>query len=325
MKTIVQDRFGPPDVLQLVDDNRPEIDAGEVLLEVHAAAVNPYDWHILRGDPRIARLMGGVGLIRPKARIAGVDVAGRVEAVGTEVRGLRPGDEVFGFARGAFAEYAAADAALLVPKPAGLSFEQAAALPMAAVTALHAIRDRGHVQSGQRVLVNGAAGGVGTCAIQIATALGAEVTGVCSARNADLVRSIGAAKVIDYASEDCADGTTSYDVILDNVGNRTIRDLRRAVIPTGMILLNGGGSPGRVIGAVGSILRAAVLNLFVRQKITFVPTSQCRDDMVNVAELVDAGTLRPVIDRSYPLTETADALRYVETGHARGKVIITVR
>ena len=178
-----------------------------MLVEVHAAAVNPYDWHMLRGDPRIARLMGGVGLTKPKARIAGVDVAGRVEAVGTDVHDLRPGDEVFGFARGAFAEYAAADAALLVPKPAGLSFEQAAALPMAAVTALHAIRDRGQVQPGQRVLVNGAAGGVGICAVQIAAALGAEVTGVCSARNVDLVRSIGAAHVVDYASADFADGS----------------------------------------------------------------------------------------------------------------------
>ena len=200
---------------------------------MHAAAVNPYDWHMLRGDPRIARLMGGVGLTKPKARIAGVDVAGRVEDVGADVRDLRPGDEVFGFARGAFAEYAAADAALVVPKPAGLSFEQAAAIPMAAVTALHAIRDSGRVQSGQRVLVNGAAGGVGTFAVQIAAALGAEVTGVCSGRNVGLVRSIGAAHVVDYASEDFADGTVRYDVILDNIGNRTIRDLRRAATPTG--------------------------------------------------------------------------------------------
>ena len=187
MKAIVQERFGPPDSLQLMETEKPEIGSGDVLLEVRAAAVNPYDWHMLRGDPRIARLMGGVGVTRPKARIAGVDVAGRVDEVGTDVRGLLPGDEVFGFARGAFAEYAAADQALLVPKPAGLSFEQAAAIPMAAVTALHAIRDRGRVQPGQRVLVNGAAGGVGTFAVQIAAALGAEVTGVCSARNTDMV------------------------------------------------------------------------------------------------------------------------------------------
>src|SRR6478736_579099 len=191
MKAVVQDRFGPPDTLQLVDTEKPEIGSGEVLIKVHAAAVNPYDWHMVRGDPRIARLMGGVGLTRPKTLIAGVDVAGRVEEVRADVAGLRPGDEVFGFARGAFAEYTVADAALVVPKPAGLSFEQAAVMPMAAVTALHAIRDRGHVQPGQRVLVNGAAGGVGTFAVQIAAALGAEVTGVCSARNTGMVRSLG--------------------------------------------------------------------------------------------------------------------------------------
>jgi NADPH:quinone reductase-like Zn-dependent oxidoreductase len=324
MKAIVQDRFGPPDTLQLIDAQKPEIGPGEVLLKVHAAAVNPYDWHMLRGDPRIARLMGGVGLTRPKARIAGVDVAGRVQDIGDNVHGLRPGDEVFGFARGAFAEYATADAALVVPKPAGLSFEQAAALPMAAVTALHAIRDRGHVQPGQRVLVNGAAGGVGTFAVQIAAALGAEVTGVCSARNTDMVRSAGATHVIDYTSEDFADGTTRYDVILDNVGNRSIRDLRRAATPTGIVIVNGGGSPGHIIGAVGSILRAAIVNLFVRQQITMVPTTWSRDDLLAVSELANTGTLRPVIDRTYPLADTAAGLRHVEAGHARGKVVITV-
>jgi NADPH:quinone reductase-like Zn-dependent oxidoreductase len=324
MKTIVQERFGPPDSLRLVDLNTPEIGSGDVLLEVHAAAVNPYDWHVLRGDPRIARLMGGVGLTRPKARIAGVDVAGRVEAVGTEVHGLRPGDEVFGFARGAFAEYAAADADRLVAKPAGLSFEQAAALPMAAVTALHAVRDCGRVQPGQRVLVNGAAGGVGSCAVQIAVALGAEVTGVCSAGNAELVRSLGAARVIDYTSEDFADGPEPYDVILDNVGNRSIRDLRRAVTKTGTIVGNGGGSPGRNIGAVGSVLRAALVNVVVRQRITFVPTRWNRQDLLDVAGLVQAGSLRPVIDRTYPLVDTPAALQYLEAGHARGKVVIAV-
>ena len=324
MKAVVQDRFGPPDTLQLVDAKRPEIGSADVLLRVHAAAVNPYDWHMVRGDPRVARLMGGVGLTRPKARIAGVDVAGRVQDIGDDVHGLRPGDEVFGFARGAFAEYATADAALVVPKPAGLSFEQAAALPMAAVTALHAIRDRGHVQPGQRVLVNGAAGGVGTFAVQIAAALGAEVTGVCSARNTELVRSIGATHVVDYASEDFADGPGRYDVILDNVGNRSIRDLRRAATPTGIVIVNGGGAPGHIIGAVGSILRAAIINLFVRQRITMVPTTWSRDDLLAVAELVDAGTLRPVVDRTYPLADTAAGLRYVEAGHAQGKVVITV-
>ena len=325
MTAIVQDRFGPPDTLQLVDASRPEIGSGEVRLEVHAAAVNPYDWHMVRGDPRIARLMGGVGLTKPKTRIAGVDVAGRVEDVGADVDGLRVGDEVFGFARGAFAEYAVADAALVVPKPAGLSFEQAAAIPMAAVTALHAIRDRGHVQRGQRVLVNGAAGGVGTFAVQIAAALGAEVTGVCSARNTDMVLSLGATHVVDHASDDFADGTIRYDVILDNVGNRSLRDLRRAAAPAGIVIVNGGGSPGHIIGAVGSTLRAAVVNLFVRQQITMVPTNWNMADLIAVTELVDTGTLHPVIDRTYPLADTAAGLQHVEAGHARGKVVITVK
>src|SRR6478752_139669 len=324
MKAIVQDRFGPPDTLRLVDAARPEIGPGDVLLKVYAAAVNPYDWHMLRGDPRIARLMGGVGLTRPKARIAGIDVAGRVQGIGADVLGLRPGDEVFGFARGAFAEYAGADAALVVAKPAGLSFEQAAAMPMAAVTALHAIRDRGRVQPGQRVLGNGAAGGVGTFAVQIAATLGAEVTGVCSARNTDMVRNIGATHVIDYGSEDFADGTRQYDVILDNIGNRSIRDLRRAATPTGIVIINGGGSPGHIIGAVGSILRGAIVNLFVHQQLTMIPTSWSQDDLITVADLVSTGALRPIIDRTYPLADTAAGLQHVEAGHARGKVVITV-
>ena len=242
MKAIVQERFGPPDVLQLVDTDRPVAGADEVLVRVHAAALNPYDWHILRGDPLIARLMGEVGLTKPKARVAGVDAAGRVEAVGANVRGLRPGDEVLGFCRGAFAEYARAEADKVVPKPVSLTFEQAAAVPMAGATALRGIRDVGAVRAGHRVLVNGAAGGVGTYAVQIAAALGAEVTGVCSTRNAELVRSIGAAHVVDYTTQDFTDGRARYDVILDNVGNRPLRPLRRALTPAGTLVLNGGGS-----------------------------------------------------------------------------------
>jgi NADPH:quinone reductase-like Zn-dependent oxidoreductase len=206
MKAIVQERFGPPDVLRLVDTDPPEAGAGEVLVRVHAAALNPYDWHIMRGDPLIARLMGEVGLIKPKARVAGIDAAGRVETVGANVRGLRPGDEVLGFCRGAFAEYALAEADKVVPKPTALTFGQAAAVPMAGTTALRGIRDAGAVRAGHRVLVNGAAGGVGTYAVQIAAALGAEVTGVCSTPNAGLVRSIGAAHVVDYTTEDFTDG-----------------------------------------------------------------------------------------------------------------------
>ena len=324
MKAIVQERFGPPDVLRLVDTDPPEVGADDVLLRVHAAALNPYDWHMMRGDPLIARLMGGMGLTKPKARVAGVDAAGRVEAVGANVRGLRPGEEVLGFCQGAFAEYARAEADKVVPKPASLTFEQAAAVPMAALTALQGIRDVGAVRAGHRVLVNGAAGGVGTYAVQIATALGAEVTGVCSSRNVGLVRSIGAAHVIDYTTEDFTDGRTHYDVILDNVGNRPLSRLRRALTPTGTLVLNAGGSPGRVLGAVGSILRAVVVNGFVRQRLRPFMAKQKREDLLTLTGLIEDGKLTPVLDRTYPLADTAEGLRRVEQGHARGKVVVTV-
>jgi NADPH:quinone reductase-like Zn-dependent oxidoreductase len=324
MKAIVQERFGPPDVLQLVDTDPPEVGADDVLVRVHAAALNPYDWHIMRGDPLIARLMGEVGLRKPKARVAGVDAAGRVEAVGANVRGLRPGDEVLGFCQGAFAQYARAKADKVVPKPGRLTFEQAAAVPMAGTTALRGIRDVGAVRAGHRVLVNGAAGGVGTYAVQIATALGAEVTGVCSTRNVELVRSIGAVDVVDYTTEDFTDGRVRYDVILDNVCNRPLRRLRRALTPTGILVLNGGGSPGHVLGPVGSILRAVVVNRFVRERLRLLPHEQKREQLLTLTGLIEAGKLTPVLDRTYPLADTAEGLRRVEQGHARGKVVITV-
>ncbi len=324
MKAIVQERFGPPDVYELVDTATPVVGPGDVLIQVRAASLNPYDWHMVRGDPRIARLMGGVGLRRPKNRIAGIDVAGRVEAVGAGVADLAVGDDVFGFCTGAFAEYAAGDATLVARKPASLSFEQAAAIPMGAVTALHAIRDVGQVRPGQRVLVNGAAGGVGIYAVQIADALGAEVTGVCSSRNVDMLRSIGATHVVDYTAADFTEPAEPYDVILDNVGNRPLRRLRRALSPTGILVLNGGGSPGKIVGAMGSILRATVVDRFVRQKLTFLPTRYGRDDLVALIELVDLGQLRPVIDRTVPLDDIAAGVRYLEQGHARGKVVVTV-
>jgi NADPH:quinone reductase-like Zn-dependent oxidoreductase len=324
MKAIVQERFGPPEILRLVDTDRPEFGADEVLVRVHAAAVNPYDWHMMRGDPRIARLMGEMGLTKPKARGVGIDVAGRVEEVGADVRELRPGDEVLGFCAGAFAEYARAKADKVVLKPARLSFEQAAAVPLAALTALQGIRDVGQVQAGHRVLVNGAAGGIGTCAVQIATALGAEVTGVCSTGNIELVRSLGAAHVVDYTTEDFTDRRGHYDVILDNVGNRPLRRLRRALTPAGTLVLNGGGSPGHVIGPVGSMLRAVVVNRLVRQRLRPFLARQKREDLLTLTELIEAGKLTPVIDRTYPLADTAEAVRHVEHGHARGKVIITV-
>jgi len=323
VKAIVQDRFGSPDVLQLADTDLPEAGAGDVLVRVHAAALNPADWHILRGDPLVARLMG-VGLTKPKARVAGIDAAGVVEAAGSDVRGLRTGDEVLGFCRGAFAEYACAAADMVVPKPAGLTFEQAAAVPVAATTALRGIREVGGVTAGQRVLVTGAGGGVGTYAVQIAAALGAEVTGVCSTRNAELVRSIGAAHVIDYTTDDFTDGRTHYDLIFDNVSSLPLSRLRQALTPKGTLVLNGGGSPGHVFGPVAGILRAVVANAFVSQRLRPLPTRQNQEELLAVTRLIEDGKLTPVIDRTYPLADTAEGLRTLEQGHARGKAVITI-
>jgi NADPH:quinone reductase-like Zn-dependent oxidoreductase len=323
VKALVQDRFGPSDVLRLAETGMPEVGAGDVLVRVQAAALNPADWHILRGDPLIARLMG-VGLTRPKARVAGIDAAGVVAAVGTNVRQLRNGDEVLGFCRGAFAEYACAAADLVVPKPASLSFEQAAAVPIAATTALRGIRDVGEVKAGQRVLVNGAGGGVGTYAVQIAAALGAEVTGVCSTRNAELVRSIGAAHVIDYTREDFAGGRAKYDVILDNVSSLPLTRLRGALTPKGTLVLNGGGTPGHVFGPVAGIVRAVVANAFVSQRLRPLPTRQNRQELIDVTGLIEDGKLTPVVGRTYSLADAAEGLRHVEQGHTRGKIVITV-
>ncbi|WP_416984614.1 NAD(P)-dependent alcohol dehydrogenase [Streptomyces sp. T028] len=328
MKAIVQERFGPPDVLRLTETDRPEAGPGQVLVRVRAAALNPYDWHMLRGDPYVARLMGGMGLTRPKERVAGIDAAGQVEAVGAGVPGLRPGDEVLGFCPGAFAEYARTTPDLLVPKPAGLTFAQAAAVPVGAVTALRGIRTVGRVRAGQRVLVNGAAGGVGTFAVQIAAGLDAEVTAVCSARNADLVRSLGATHVIDYTREDFTERRAHYDVILDNVGNHPLGRLRRALTPAGTLVANGGGSPGHVFGAVGSLLRLAAVDVCVRQRLRpilpSVPSGPAREDLLAVTALIESGKLTPVVDRTYALADTAEGLRHVERGHARGKAVIRV-
>jgi NADPH:quinone reductase-like Zn-dependent oxidoreductase len=247
-----------------------------------------------------------------------------VEAVGTNVRGLANGDEVLGFCRGAFAEYACAAADLVVPKPASLTFEQAAAVPIAATTALRGIREVGEVTAGQRVLVNGASGGVGTYAVQIAAALGAEVTGVCSTRNAELVRSIGAAHVIDYTSEDFTGGRTHYDVILDNVSGLSLTRLRGVLTPKGTLVLNGGGSPGHVFGPVAGILRAVVANAFVSQRLRPLPSRQNRAELLAVTGLIEDGKLTPVVDRTYPLADTAAGLGHVEQGHARGKIVVTV-
>ena len=323
MKAIVQDRFGPPEILRLADTGVPEVGSGDVLVRVHAAALNPADWHIVRGDPLVARLMG-VGLTRPKARVAGIDAAGVVEAAGANVRGLRHGDQVLGFFRGAFAEYACAAEDLVVPKPGGISFEQAAAVPIAATTALRGIRYVGEVKAGQRVLVNGAGGGVGTYAVQIAAALGAEVTGVCSTRNVELVHSIGAAHVIDYTREDFAGGRAKYDVILDNVSSLPLTRLRGALTPKGTLVLNGGGTPGHVFGPVAGIVRAVVANAFVSQRLRPLPTRQNQQELIDVTGLIEDGKLTPVVGRTYSLADTAEGLRQVEEGHTRGKIVITV-
>ncbi|MEU2895013.1 NAD(P)-dependent alcohol dehydrogenase [Streptomyces sp. NPDC001273] len=329
MKAIVQERFGPPDTLRPTDIDRPEPGPGQVLVRVRAAAVNPYDWHMLRGDPYVARLTPGMGLTRPKCPVAGIDAAGRVAAVGAGVRGIEPGDEVLGFCPGSFAEYALTTADLLVPKPGSLTFEQAAAVPVAAVTALRGIRTVGRVRAGQRVLVNGAGGGVGTFAVQIAADLDAEVTGVCGTGNADLVRSLGAAHVVDYTREDFTDRRRGrYDVILDNVGNHPPARLRRVLAPAGILVANGGGSPGRVFGAVGATLRTAALDAVVRQELRVilpaVPSGPARDDLLTVTALIRSGRLAPVVDRTFPLADAAEGVRHVERGHARGKTVITV-
>lgn len=335
MKAVTQHRFGPPGTLRLTDIDLPEAGPGDVVIRVCAAALNPYDWHVLRGDPMIIRLVpGGPGLTRPSNPVAGIDAAGIVETVGANVRGLQAGDEVFGFFPGAFAEYARAAADKLAPKPASLTFEQAAALPMAATTALRGIRKVAKVQAGQRVLINGAAGGVGTFAVQVAAALGAEVTGVCRTSNVELVRSLGAAAegsgqistvhVIDYTKDDFTARREAYDVILDNVGNRPLRSLRRALTPTGTLVINAGGSPGRVVGALVPMAKAAMADRFVRQRLKGLPVTQERAELVAISELVEDGRLTPVIDRTYPLADTAAGLSYVEQGHARGKVVITV-
>ena len=323
MRAIVQERFGPPEVLRLADIDTPDVGADDVLVRVRAAALNPADWHILRGDPLVARLMG-IGLTKPKDPVAGSDAAGVVEAVGTNVRGLQPGEEVLGFVRGAFAEFACAAEDKVVPKPPGLTFEQAAAVPIAATTALRGIRDVGEVKAGQRVLVNGAGGGVGTFAVQIATAMGAEVTGVCSTSNVELVRSIGAAHVIDYTREDFTDGGIRYDVILDNVSSLPLKRLRRALTPKGILVLNGGGSPGHVFGPIAGILKAVVANLFVSQRLRPLPSKQTQEELLDVTRLIAEGKLTPVVDRTYPLTETAEGLSHVEQGHTRGKLVVTV-
>jgi len=323
MKAIVQDTYGSADVLELRDIGTPEIAAGEVLVRVRAAGVDRGVWHLMTGLPYPVRL-AGYGLRAPKTPVPGTNIAGVVEAVGHEVTRFQPGDEVFGFGKGAFAEYACAPENKLAPKPANLTFEQAAAVAVSGLTALQGLRDHGRVQPGQTVLITGASGGVGTFAVQLASVFGAQVTGVCSTTKADLVRSIGADHVIDYTREDFADGKQRYDVILDIGGNPSLSRLRRALAPKGTLVIAGGETPGRWLGGTDRQLRALLLSRFVDQKLTTFICRENPEDLLVLKELIEAGKVTPVIDRSYPLSEAAKAIRYLEQGHARGKVVITV-
>ena len=309
--------------LGLRDIDKPGVGDHDVLVRVHAAGVNMGVWHLMTGLPYLMRIMG-TGLLKPKNRVAGGDVAGRVEAVGKDVTQFQPGDEVFGTCSGSFAEYACAREDKFVRKPANLTFEQAAAVPDSAVTALHGLRDTGKVQPGQKVLIIGAAGGVGTFAVQIAKAFGAEVTGVCSTTKMDLVRSIGADHAIDYTREDFANGRQRHDVILDTAGNRSLSHLRRALTPQGTLVIIGGEGGGRWFGVDRQLL-ALILSPFVRQKLcSLFSIERPKKDLQFLKELVEASKVTPVIDRTYPLSEVPEAMRYLEEGHARGKVVITV-
>ncbi|MFE9206359.1 NAD(P)-dependent alcohol dehydrogenase [Micromonospora sp. NPDC007230] len=327
MKAIVQDRYGPPETLRLADVDAPVPAADEVLVRVEAAALNAYDWHAMRGDPRMARL--AMGRSRPRARIRGRDFAGRVEAVGTHVRQVRPGDTVFGDlgeANGAFAEYVCVPENLVAPKPANLTPQQAAALPLAGITALMGLCDVAQVEPGHRVLINGASGGVGTLAVQLAKVLGATVTGVCSTRNVDLVRSLGADHVVDYTRDDFTHDTRRHEVVFDLVGNRSLTALRRALTPTGTLVLSGGGvyRGGSLIGPVWLITRGRLLAPFVRHRIVTLTTAPSRQHLDTLRAHAEAGRLTPVIDRTYPLHEVPQAIRYLEGEHARAKVVITI-
>ncbi|GAT69685.1 NADPH:quinone reductase [Planomonospora sphaerica] len=323
MRAVVRDRYGSPDVLRLEEIGRPVAGDDEVLVRVRAAAVNSADCKLMRGEPSLVRLMG-YGVFKPKQRILGRDFAGRVEAVGRNVGNFRPGDEVFGeTAGGAFAEYVSVREGALGPKPENLTFEQAAAVPLAGSTALQGLRDRGGVRPGQRVLVNGASGGVGTFAVQIAKALGAEVTGVCSARNAELVRSLGADRVVDYATEDFTRSGRRYDLVLDVAGSRSLRALRSVLDPGGTLVLCS-GEGGRRIGPMGHIVGALALSLFVGQSLRPLAAKTTAESLAALRELVESGKVVPAVDRTYPLSEAPEAMRYLEEEHARAKIVITV-
>jgi NADPH:quinone reductase-like Zn-dependent oxidoreductase len=326
VKAIVRDTYGSADVLELTDIDKPEPGDDEVLLRVHAASVNPADWHILRGVPYIARMQFGLG--KPKDRVLGCDVAGHIEAVGNNVTMLQPGEEVFGspfmHGLGAFAEWVCISEDLLAPKPANLSFEQVAAVPLAALTALQALRGQGRIEPGYKVLIIGASGGVGTFAVQIAKSFDAEVSGVCSTRNLEMVRALGAEHVIDYTQEDFTHSGQKYDLIFQLAGTLSPSECRSALTSNGTLLISSGESEGSWIGPLDRVIKALVLSPFVSQKMASFTVKPNREDLQLLKQFIEDGTITPVIDRTYPLAEVPEAIRYLEEGHAQGKVVISV-
>ena len=322
MKAIIQPEYGSPDVLRFEEIDQPVAGDHEVLMRVRAASVNPRDWHFLRGLPYVMRPLG---LRIPKSGVLGSDVAGQIEAVGGKVTRFRPGDEVYAHvAAGAFAEYACVPEEILGHKPADLTFEQAAAVPLAALTALQGLRDHGRVRPGQKVLIIGASGGVGTFTVQLGKFFGADITGVCSTRNVDMVRSIGADHVIDYTREDFTRSGRKYDLIFQLAGTRSPSDCRRALTLKGTLIVSSGESRGRWFGPIGRILQALALTPFVGQRLLSFEAKPSARDLEILKELIEAGKLSPVIDRTYSLGEVPEAIRYLEEGHARGKVVITM-
>lgn len=328
MKAIVQYNYGSPDTLELKEIEKPVVNDDDVLIRVHASSVNAYDWHLMRGMPYIARLMGrgfGFGLFKPINKVRGRDVAGQIEAIGRNVKEFQPGDEIYGQCEkdGAFAEYVCASETALALKPTNLTFEQAAAVPLAANTALLGIRNHGQTQPGQKVLINGASGGVGTFAIQLAKSFGAEVTAVCSTKKMELVRSIGPDHVIDYTREDFTRNGQQYDLIFDGVGNRSLSDCRRALTPGGTLVLSG-GSGGNWTGPIGLELRSTLLKPFVSQKLRSNSGKHGKEDLDTLRELIESGRITPIIDTTYELGETSEAVRHIEERRVLGKVVIAV-
>ena len=324
MQAITQDQYGSADVLHLREVAKPEVGDDDVLIVVRAAGVHIGDWHMMTGQPYLMRIMG-FGFRAPKARVRGMDVAGTVAAIGKNVTGFHAGDDVFGVCGGSFAEYACARSDKLAPKPPNLTFEQAAAVPTSACTALQALRGPGEIQPGQKVLINGASGGVGLFAVPIARSFGAEVTGVCSTAKMDIVRSIGADHVIDYTTQDFTRSGHQYDLILDMVGNRSLSQFRRVLTPRGTLVLVGGERGDRLIGALSRSMQGLVVSPFVSQRLRPVLGAVNTQDLQFLTDLIEAGKVKPVIDRTYALSEVGDAMRHLTTGQARGKIVISVR